>query len=93
MILSTKRAERIMETRAHTEQGYRSCLGVLRLEKHYPQERIEAAARRALRYNACSFRSLRAILSSGLDRLEADEDTQTSPGMTHENVRGGPYYH
>jgi transposase len=85
--------ERIMESKTHPEQGYRSCLGVLRLEKHYPQERIEAAARRALKYNTCSFRSLRNILSSGLDRLEADEDTQTSFGMTHENIRGGPYYH
>lgn len=85
--------ERIIATRAHPEQGYRSCLGVLRLEKHYPPERIEAAARRALRYNACSLRSLRAILTSGLDRLETDEDTQTSPAMTHENIRGGHYYH
>lgn len=85
--------ERIIATRAHPEQGYRSCLGVLRLEKHYPPERIEAAARRALRYNACSLRSLRAILTSGLDRLETDEDTQTSPAMTHGNIRGGHYYH
>jgi transposase len=85
--------ETIMAARAHPEQGYRSCLGVLRLDKHYPQQRIEAAARRALKYNACSLKSLRAILTSGLDRLETDQDTESSAAMTHENIRGGPYYH
>lgn len=85
--------EKIMAARVHPEQGYRSCLGVLRLEKHYPQQRIEAAARRALKYNACSLKSLRAILTSGLDRLETDQDTESSGAMTHENIRGGPYYH
>lgn len=84
--------QRIMASRQHPEQGYRSCLGVLRLEKHYPPERIEAAARRAVNYNTCSLRSMRAILASGLDRLVEPEAEQ---GILppHENIRGGQYYH
>jgi len=82
----------IMASRSHPEQGYRSCLGVLRLEKHFPPERIEAAARRALKYSACSLKSMRAILASGLDRL-VDPEAQQAALPLHENIRGGPYYH
>jgi hypothetical protein len=85
--------EKIMESRTYPEQAYRSCLGILRLEKHYPQERLEKAARRALRFGAHSFKSLRKILSSGLDRLEHADNRSRSSLPAHENIRGSHYYH
>jgi hypothetical protein len=85
--------EQIMSTRTYPEQGYRSCLGILRLGQHYEAKRVEAAACRALKFRACSFKSMRAILKAGLDQ-QAE-----APGMSnqiqlplHENVRGGEYY-
>ncbi len=63
----------IIESRTHPEQGYRSCLGILRLEKHYPKERLENAASRALRFGDLSFKALRKILENGLDRLEDND--------------------
>jgi transposase len=85
--------QKIIETRAHPEQAYRSCLGILRLEKHYSKERLENACLRALKFGALSFKALRKILSSGLDRLE--EKSQNSPAAlpAHDNIRGGHYYH
>ena len=83
--------EQVMASRRHPEQGYRSCLGILRLEKHYPRERIEAAARRALKFNTYSYRSLKSILASGLDRLR--EAPLKAPSLLHENIRGDRYYH
>jgi len=83
----------IIESRTHPEQAYRSCLGTLRLEKHYPKERLEKAAGRAVKFNALSLRSLRKILSSGLDRLEDSNEPVDSLLPAHENVRGGHYYH
>lgn len=85
--------QKIIESRTHPEQAYRSCLGILRLEKHYPKERLEKAARRALRFGALSFKSLRKILSSGLDRLEQDNNSSRSSLPAHENIRGSRYYH
>lgn len=41
--------EAILQSRPHPEQGYRACLGVIRLGRRYPKERMEAAARRANR--------------------------------------------
>ena len=83
----------IMESRTHPEQAYRSCLGILRLEKHYPKERLEKASQRALKFGAHSFRSLKNILSAGLDRLEENESKSESLLLFHENVRGSRYYH
>ena len=47
--------EAILAAKRHPEQGYRSCLGILRLAKTYPAERMEAAARRCLRARAYNF--------------------------------------
>ena len=41
-------AQAILTERTHPEQGYRSCLGILRLGKRYGDARLEAACARAL---------------------------------------------
>ena len=41
-----------LDNRPHPEQGYRACLGLLNLAKHYGNERLEAACRRALAIGA-----------------------------------------
>ena len=83
----------IIQSRTHPEQAYRSCLGILRLEKHYPKERVEKASQRALKFGTHSFRSLRKILSAGLDRLEQNPQGSESAPPDHENIRGSQYYH
>jgi transposase len=85
--------ERVMATRAHPQQGFRSCLGILRLSQRYGGERLEAACQRALQVGAVSYRSVRSILQVGLDRQEvpAGEPSATLP-QVHENLRGSSYY-
>ena len=86
--------EKILSSRAHPEQGYRACLGILRrLVAHYGAGRVEAAAGRALRFNACSFKSMRSILERGLDRQTDAASPEQTALPFHENVRGGQYYH
>ena len=82
----------IIDSRTHPEQAYRSCLGILRLEKHYPKERLENAAARALRFSNLSLKAVRKILENGLDRLE-DKDSSATVLPLHDNIRGGHYYH
>jgi transposase len=85
--------EQILASRPHPEQGYRSCLGLLRLVKQYGPDRVEAASGRAVAVGARSYRHVDAILKHGLDRvpLEAD-DAPPSPRRDHANVRGPAYY-
>jgi transposase len=57
--------EQILASRPHPEQGYRSCLGLLRLAKQYGAERVEAASTRAVAVGARSYRHVEAMLKHG----------------------------
>ncbi len=84
--------ETILSTRVHAQQGFRACLGILRLGERYGGERLEAACERALAIGGTSYRSVRAILVAGLDRQPvADEPSAVRPAR-HENLRGAGYY-
>ena len=89
-------AEAILAERPHPEQGYRSCLGILRLGKRYGDARLEAACARAVAAGARSYRHVDSILKCGLDRapLPAPADEPARPLSTepHENVRGPNHY-
>jgi transposase len=50
-----------MEHRAHPEQGYRSCLGLMRLAREFGNERLEAACARAQSIRAPHYRSVKSI--------------------------------
>jgi hypothetical protein len=84
--------EAILAAKRHPEQRYRSCLGILRLAKLYPAERVEAAARRCLRARAYSSRSMDSMLKHQLDRLPLSGDPPVPPAVTHENIRGADYF-
>jgi len=89
-------AEAILAERRHPEQGYRSCLGILRLGKRFGPERLEAASARAVAVRARSYRHVESILKNGLDRLPSPAEPMDEEGatpVTHENIRGGGYYH
>jgi transposase len=88
-------AQHIMETRPHPEQGYRACLGIIRLAKGYGEDRVEAACQRAASTGVCSYRSVKSILKTGRDRepIEREEDlVGAGCRLDHENVRGRSYY-
>jgi transposase len=87
-------AHAILSERPHPEQGYRSCLGILRLAKRYGEARVEAACARAVIAGARSYRHVESILKHGLDRAGATELTPraTQMPLVHGNVRGRGYY-
>src|SRR5437667_12901930 len=83
--------EAILAAKRHPEMGFRSCMGILRLAKSYPAERMEAAARRALRARAFNCRSMESILHNQLDRLPLPGDPPVPPAVEHDNIRGADY--
>jgi transposase len=88
---SVELVNRIFSSRRHPEQGYRSCLGLMRLESRYGKERMEAAAKRALFFGYYSYKGVKNILEAGLDRVEIEEPAGII-GKTHLNIRGTDYY-
>ena len=85
--------EHVLDQRRHPQQGYRSCLGILRLSKTYGDGRLEAACERAIDINALSYGSLKSILKHGLDIKRLTAPAQTCLPLEHANVRGPNYYH
>lgn len=88
---TARMVETILTTRRHPEQGYRSCLGIMRLSERYSPERVEAACRRCLSLKAYSYRSVSSVIKSGLDKMPPKEEPPAPP-VVHENLRGGSYY-
>src|SRR4030043_225883 len=92
-VATARLGEKILSSRPYAEQGYRSCMGIIRLGRHYEPERVEAASLRALKYNTCSYRSLKAILSAGLDKQrDAGEHPAQMSLPLHQNIRRQEYY-
>ena len=82
-----------LERRAHPEQGYRACLGLLALARRYTPVRLEAACTRAMAIRAPTLRSVTNILKCGLDSQRALRTDAANPVIEHANVRGPGYYH
>ena len=82
----------VLERYPHPALGYRSCLGILRLEQRYGADRLEQAAARTLAFGGASYKSVSHVLAAGLDR-EAVESVRVRPEpLFHENLRGADYF-
>jgi transposase len=84
--------EAILRGRPHPQQGFRACLGLMRLGKEYGHERLEAACTRALATKAVGFKSIESILKRGLDKLPLPQEAPEKPPLDHDNIRGPEYY-
>jgi transposase len=80
----------ILANRPHPEQGFRTCLGVLRLFKDLDRARSETVAARAVAIGALNYQSIASIISAKLDR---PPDPEPQRVITHANLRGSDYFH
>jgi len=86
--------DHLLTDRPHPEMGYRSCLGLLSLARHYGHARLEAACARAIAIGSRTRKSVLSILQGGLD----SQPLPTPPTQTdwispdHDNLRGPSYY-
>lgn len=88
--------KRILEKKQHPEQGYRACLGVLRLAKKFSVTRLENACRRALHFKSAYYKSIKSILEKCLDEQPYGDESSWSCAaplpVFHDNLRGSQYY-
>src|SRR6476659_2968379 len=85
--------ELILERRPHPEQGFRACLGIVRLVRPFGADRLEAAATRAIEIGTLTYGSVRSILDNKLDRQAPQPPPANGVPILHPNIRGPRYYH
>jgi transposase len=86
--------EKVIASRKHPQQGFRSCLGIMRLSESYGKDRVEKACQRALYIKAYSYKSVLSILEKDLDEIDlpnVEQQTQVTE-KPHENLRGADYF-
>lgn len=85
--------QHVLASKPHPEQGFRSCLGILRLGSRFGKDWLEAACARAKAIGSASYKSVTSILNTGLDQRPLEEPAQPELPLSHENIRGPNYYH
>jgi len=83
----------VMARRPHPEQGFRTCLGILRLFRGLDAARVEAVSHRAVEIGALSYGSVASILKHRLDRASPTTGSAEDAPLLHDNIRGSGYYH
>lgn len=81
----------VLASRSHPEQGFRTCLGMLKLYRGVDAVRTEAVSARALEIGAFNCKSVAALLA----RKSPAPARETAPTtlFDHANLRGPGYYH
>jgi transposase len=81
----------ILAQRRHPEQGFRSCLGILKRLRGVERDTAEAACARAVEIGALNSRSLASILDHKLFAKPPRRIDAELP-LLHANIRGSRYY-
>jgi transposase len=82
----------VLARRPHPEQGFRTCIGILRLFRGLDAARVEAVSRRALEVGVLNYDSVASIIRHRLDQSAPPQAADGAP-LLHENIRGSGYFH
>ena len=82
----------VLARRPHPEQGFRSCLGMLRLLRGLDAARAEAVSGRAVEVGVLTYASVASILQHRLYQSAPPQAADGTP-LLHENIRGSGYFH
>jgi transposase len=80
----------VLESRPHPEQGFRTCLGILRAYRGLDPARLEAVSARAVELGVLNCKGVASLLARKFDSGGADSSPVTL--IDHANVRGPRYY-
>jgi transposase len=82
----------VLASRPHPEQGFRTCLGILRSYRGLAAARVEAVSARAVELGVLNCKGVASLLARNTDNAAA-KDGSAAPLFDHANLRGPGYYH
>jgi transposase len=82
--------DQVIKCKAHPEQAYKSCQGILSFAKRVGHERLIKACRRAHLCEQFHYKGIENILQRNLDQYDMEDEPAGMP--PHDNIRGEDYY-
>ena len=84
----------ILSSHKIEQQGYRACLGIMKLCDKYGIERLERACEKVLSYTPNpSYKNIESILNSGSDKLaKPKKEIKPAVDESYSFIRGAEYY-
>lgn len=77
---------KLIDQQRYPEIGYKRSLGIISLRRDYSPHRIEAACKKALDYNKCSYSIIKNILKNKAD-IKPDTEQEQHNIKPHKNLR------
>jgi hypothetical protein len=82
----------VLASRPHPEQGFRTCLGILRSYRGLDPVRVEAVSARTVELGVLNCKGVASLLGRKTDHAAA-KDSRPATLFDHAKVRGPGYYH
>ena len=83
---------KILDSRQHPEQAYKSCMGLLNLAQKHDHNDYRKACKKALQLNSISYRFIKNILQTKAFNLTEEEELSIFKLPEHDNIRGKEMY-
>ena len=83
---------KVPDSRKHPEQAYKSCMGILQLEKKHDREDFIDACKKALIVNCLQYKFIKNTLINKTFNLDTEEELTNITIPFHDNIRGKEYY-
>jgi len=84
--------EHQLNSKAHPEQAYRACLGLLSLARQYTDARLEQACQSALLLERPDRFTVKNLLENKRENYAQKQNEEPNEPITHVNIRGSKYY-
>ncbi|MBC8179494.1 transposase [candidate division KSB1 bacterium] len=82
---------KLIDQQPYPEIGFKRSQGIISMKHQYPKERVEAACKKALQYDICSFKIIDNILKNNAD-LEPQPQQIEHEIKPHSNLRNTSNY-
>jgi len=82
--------KKVLDSKMHPEQAYKSSQGILSFERKYGRERLINACKRGIEFGLYGYSAIKKILANNYDTVIESEQLGVIP--EHNNIRGEDYY-
>ena len=84
--------EKVLDSREHPEQAYKSCMGILNLTKKHDNIQLIKACKKALETDCVRYKFIKNTLENKTFNLTREEQINQIEIPFHENIRGKEFY-